>query len=343
MASAVIEQDLERRFSTWRRVALGVVVLYASCSACTGDTGDGNVALGGAGAKGGAAGVSGGAGTAGSQGVAGSAGSSNAGSGGSAGTGAAGGSGGVAGAGGAAMAALCPPGALFCDDFESATLGQPPGSPWRASTSAGSVAVDATRAFSGSKSVLATAPNGPNFRRAFIGLGSGSPVFPGAASEMYGRAMLWLEAAPSEVHWTIIQAQGPAADGTHDAEYRYGGQHGTGRLMANYETNNMVATDCWDHSQTVIPTGSWACAEWHFKVASNEMQFWLNGSEVQDIHVTDRGEGCGGNALNGQWLAPPAFNDLLLGWEQYQAWQGDIRIWVDGVAVSTERLGCPAP
>jgi hypothetical protein len=232
---------------------------------------------------------------------------------------------------------------LFCDDFEARAVGQPPDGPWRASTNAGTVAVDATRAFSGSQSVLATAPNGPNYRRAFIGLGNTSPIFPGASREMYGRVMVWLEAAPTEVHWTMIQAQGPAAAGTHDAEYRYGGQHGTGRLMANYETNNGVATDCWDHSATVIPTGSWACAEWHFVVATNELQFWLNGDEVQDIHVTDRGEGCGGNALNGQWLAPPAFDNLLLGWEHYQAWPGDIRIWMDDVAVSTERLHCPAP
>jgi hypothetical protein len=155
--------------------------------------------------------------------------------------------------------------------------------------------------------------------------------------------MIWLEAAPTEVHWTMIQGQGRAADGTHDAEYRYGGQHGTGRLMANYETNNNVKTDCWDHSETVVPTGKWACAEWRFAVATNEMQFWLDGSEVSDIHVTDRGEGCGGNDLNGQWLAPPAFDNLFLGWEHYQAWSGDIRIWLDAVAVSTERLGCPAP
>jgi len=300
-------------------------------SSCTSD-GDGGAALGGS------AGASGG--SAGSSAAAGSAGSAGASSGGAAGSSAAG-SGGLGGAG--SGVATCPAGALFCDDFEEDAVGQPPAAPWSPSTNAGTVAVDSTRAFSGSKAVLASAPNGPTYRRAFIGLGSGSPIFPGAASEMYGRAMIWLEAAPTEVHWTMIQAQGPAADGTHNAEYRYGGQHGTGRLMANYETNNNVKTDCYDHSQTVVPTGKWACAEWRFAVATNEMQFWLDGTEVQDIHVTDRGEGCGGTDLNGQWLAPPAFDNLFLGWEHYQPWSGDIRIWLDAVAVSTERLGCPAP
>ena len=304
-----------------------------SLCACTSNDGNGGSAPGGAGGSAGAAA------SAGSSGSGGSAGSAA--SGGSAGSSGSPGTGGSAGASSGSVA--CPTGALFCADFEEDALGQPPAAPWAASTNAGTVAVDATHAFSGSHAVLATAPNGPTYRRAFIGLGNNSPIFPGAATEMYGRAMIWLEAAPTEVHWTMIQAQGPAADGTHNAEYRYGGQHGTGRLMANYETNNNVRTDCYDHSATVVPTGRWACAEWRFAVASNEMQFWLDGSEVDDIHVTDRGEGCGGNDLNGQWLAPPAFNTLFLGWEHYQAWNGDIRIWLDAVAVSTERIGCPAP
>jgi hypothetical protein len=323
------------------RAYLWTCCLWAACCcACTSDSSDDAAALAGGGGSAGALGSAGSA-------AAGAAGSAGEGSGGSAGEGSSGSAGNSAGAGGlggsGGGAGLCPAGALFCDDFETDAVGQPPAEPWRASTNAGTVAVDSTRAFSGSNALLATAPNGPNYRRAFIGLGSGSPIFPGAASEMYGRAMIWLEAAPTEVHWTMIQAQGRAAVGTHDAEYRYGGQHGTGLLMANYETNNNVRTDCWDHSQTVVPTGKWACVEWRFAVATNEMQFWLDGTEISDIHVTDRGEGCGGNDLNGQWLAPPAFDNLFLGWEHYQAWSGDIRIWLDAVAVSTERVGCPAP
>jgi hypothetical protein len=154
---------------------------------------------------------------------------------------------------------------------------------------------------------------------------------------------LWLESAPTEVHWTMIQGEGLAADGSHNALYRYGGQHDTGRLMANYETTKL-STDCYKHAQkTVMPTGKWACAEWHFVVATNEMQFWLDGSEVTDLHVIDRGEGCGGNDLNGEWLAPPAFQSVYLGWEQYQPWANDIRVWVDDVVISNDRVGCPAP
>jgi hypothetical protein len=235
---------------------------------------------------------------------------------------------------------------LFCDDFEQGdTVGQFPGAPWEdATNSGGVVTVDATRAFSGSNAVRATAPGNATYRRAYMGLDSASGIFPAAAGGMYGRAMMWLDVAPTEVHWTFIEASGPATAGTHNALYRYGGQHDTGRLMANYETTNGVATDCWDHAAaTVMPTGRWACVEWRFAVATNEMQFWLDGTEVADLHVTDQGEGCGGDALDGQWLAPPAFDNLYLGWEHYQAVATDINLWIDAVVVDDARVGCPAP
>ena len=69
----------------------------------------------------------------------------------------------------------------------------------------------------------------------------------------------------------------------------------------------------------------------------------LNGTELADIHVTEMGEGCIGNALNGQWLAPPAFETLYLGWEHYQQTMNPIDLWMDDIVVNTERVGCPAP
>ena len=118
--------------------------------------------------------------------------------------------------------------------------------------------------------------------------------------------------------------------------------------MANFETTDTgPATDCYDHSATVVPTQQWACVEWHFSVATNEMEYWLNGTALEDIHVVGRPTGddvgCGGQGLNGDWLAPPAFDNLYLGWEHYQAAPMDINLWVDAVAISTERVGCPSP
>jgi hypothetical protein len=244
----------------------------------------------------------------------------------------------------------CPPNALFCDDFEDDAAGQFPAAPWQNSTGSGaSVRVDGVQAFSGRQAVHVNAPPNAGYRRGYFSLEQGSSnVFPALSRGMFGRAMMWLDATPNAVaHWTIIQAEGRAADGTHDAYYRYGGQQqGGAGIMANYETNMGVSTDCYSHSATRMPTQSWACVEWRFAVATNEMQMWLNGTELNDLHVIDRptsaGSGCLGNGVNGEWLAPPAFQTLHLGWEQYQQHSNDTNLWVDDVVISTERVGCPA-
>jgi len=262
---------------------------------------------------------------------------------------AAAGAGGVAGAGGGGpVAVACPEAALFCDDFEEAALGAV-AAPWRESVNQATVNVDELQSYSGTKAVHVNAPQAGTYHRGYFALdqGSSAGIFPAVATEMYGRAMMYLPVLPNaDVHWTFIQGEGAAApaDGIaqHNALYRYGGQHQNGaQLMANYETTAGVSTDCWDHSTTLLPVAAWTCVEWRFSGSTNEMQFWMNGTELTDIHVTGEGEGCVGNALGGQWTAPPAFQTLYLGWEHYQQTANPIDLWVDDVAVGTERLGCP--
>jgi hypothetical protein len=245
----------------------------------------------------------------------------------------------------------CSPNALFCDDFEDDAAGQFPGAPWQNNTGSGAtVRVDGIQAFSGRQAAHVNAPPNAGYRRGYFSLEQGSSdVFPALSRGMFGRAMMWLDATPNAVsHWTLIQAEGRAADGTHDAYYRYGGQQqGGAGIMANYETNAGVSTDCYSHSATRMPVQRWACIEWHFDVARDEMQIWLDGQELDDMHVVGRpttpGSGCLGNGTNGQWLAPPAFTTLHLGWENYQTSSNDRNLWIDDVAVGTERMGCPAP
>lgn len=351
---------MQRLFGCSRPV-IALSALVASCTSPPEDDGPvaGASGLGGGNTFAGSGGTGTSNGGSAPQGGRGGSAGSNAGTGGAAaGTGGSAGNSGGAGTAGAAGAgivgptsALCPEGSLFCDDFEDYTVGQPPGQPWRASLDGndnnGTVNVDATRAFSGTQAVLANAPLGNSYRRAYFALdqGSSANIFPAAAQQMFGRAMMWLEAAPGvDSHWTFVQGEGQRTDenGTYNALYRYGGQHQQGaQLMANYETTT-IATDCYQHSASTMPVGAWTCVEWRFVVASNEMQFWLNGTELTDIHTTGSGEGCGGDALDGQWLAPPAFQTLYLGWEHYQLPTRDINLWVDDVVVSTTRVLCPA-
>ncbi|HEX2733731.1 MAG TPA: hypothetical protein VHM70_19105 [Polyangiaceae bacterium] len=262
-----------------------------------------------------------------------------AGSGGAAPSDLAGGAQGLGGANGAPDTSADPCAtALFCDDFDDDSLGMPPGDPWTSDVNGGTVEVSSEHAFSGANAVHVSNSEGA-YKRAYFSV-QGAPVFPGAGAEMFGRMLMWLDATPEgSVHWTFIQGEGPSDDGSYDIYYRYGGQH-EGRLMANFETQGK-STDCWDHSDTVMPTQRWTCIEWRYATATDEMQFWLDGTELTDIHVTGMGEGCGGQDLGGLWPAPKQFEILRLGWEKYQQSEA-LNAWIDDVVVGTERVGCPA-
>lgn len=229
---------------------------------------------------------------------------------------------------------------VFCDDFDDDTVGMAPGQPWTADVNGGAVEVSSERAFSGDRSVHISNTAGA-YKRAYMSI-TGAPVFPSAGAEMYGRMMMWLDVAPRDgVHWTFIQGEGDAEADSYRIFYRYGGQH-QGKMMANFETEG-VSSDCWSHSATVTPTKTWSCLEWRFNTTTDEMQFWLDGTEVTDLHIQGQGNagtGCVNSGWTQGWPAPGAFDALRLGLEKYQD-DGVLDMWVDDVAVSTTRVGCP--
>lgn len=226
--------------------------------------------------------------------------------------------------------------AVVCDDFEQHNAGGAPSAPWDVSTNSGSVAVSTERAFSGNQSIHCQAEAG-SYAQAFITL-AGAPAFPSLGAELYGRVMIWAAATPEgSVHWSFVAADGPTSDGDR-AYYRVGGQH-DGALMNNYWTDD-AQKDCWDHSRTTLPIQTWVCLEWRFATATNEIQVWLDGKELTDLHMTGAGEGCVGEPEDVSWPAPTAFEKLGLGWTHYQnTSQKDV--WLDDVAFGNQRVGCP--
>jgi hypothetical protein len=243
--------------------------------------------------------------------------------------------------------------ALFCDSFEDDAVGQLPAAPWREETyrSGAIIEVSEKRAFSGSHSLHVLAPANAR-RRGYVAI-HGQPVFPAASRSMFGRAMFWLDAAPiaangaTSVHWTLLQGEGRSADDRNNAIYRLGGELDSGlRLKANYETTPPVRSDCRRHSARKLPLARWTCVEWHFDGARNEMQYWIDGEELTDIHVVDRGAAPDSNCahqedLHGEWLAPPAFQSLYMGFERYDVSSNDQNLWIDDVVISPRRVSCP--
>jgi len=310
----------------------------------------GQTGSGGASATGGKTGSGGGTSSGGS-----GSGGAPAGTGGAA-SGGAGGSGGAAGQAGAGGADAGGCGAaLFCDDFESYPTGAAPAGNWKTQTNMGTVTVDGAQKHSGSKSVKLTTQAASNTKTAFMKL-VGAPVFPAPMNGFYGRMMFYLQAGPtSSVHWTFVQAGGvvPNQTPSYHAVYRYGGQMpvmngGTfagSQLMASYDTPDSYggtgpSSDCYQQSNAVVaPMGKWSCVEWKFDGMNNALQIWVDGKAIDELTVMGHSMGCVNQPANYTWTAP-TFADLELGWESYQ--QDDARtLWIDDVAIGTQRLSCP--
>lgn len=215
---------------------------------------------------------------------------------------------------------------IFDDSFEYYTVGHAPLGPWSISGE-GKVRVDSTKSHTGKMSVYFESGEGFD-NRAFLKL-VGSPVFPFAYNRVTGSYYLWLEtASPDGVHWTMVQAAGPVKDESYRSEVRYGGQHQK-RLMANYDTQG-ANTDCWHHSATVIPEQQWVKVGWQFDGTNQMMRFWLNDQLIEDLTVEGKGQGCVANDLDGKWILP-VFDELMMGWVDYQTGGGTRRFWIDDV------------
>jgi hypothetical protein len=239
-------------------------------------------------------------------------------------------------AGGSGAGAKCV--AKFCDDFESHTLGQAPPAPWSTLRAGGEVLIDNKRAFSGKNSIHAftTTPSMVQ-QRAYLNLQGGS-VFETAWPVLYGRMMLWLD-HNVDAHWSLVEGQGNVSGKNFVAVTRFGGQYG--KLIAQYDnvTGNF-RTDCAKRSRTVsLPVKTWICYEWLFDSSKNAMRLWVDGKAMDDVSVNGTGESCLSNGTNGNWYLPQ-YQGIRMGWQNYQQ-IGPADVWIDDVAIGTERVGCP--
>jgi hypothetical protein len=239
----------------------------------------------------------------------------------------------------------------FTDDFEARTPGQIPGPPWKEEMydSGAVIAVDSQHAFSGRQSLHILTPANSIKRRGYVAIHLKGPL-PQLQSAMYGRLMAWLEEAPQSppgappTHWTLLQGEGRSADDRYNSIYRLGlMERGGTQLMANFETTPPVKTNCMQQSPRSLPVRRWACVEWHMAVDSDELQFWIDGKPI--THVKGHAaapHACAGHDLDDRWLAPPRFDSVYIGFERYGDTVNDQNLWIDDVALSARRIGCPA-
>jgi hypothetical protein len=242
----------------------------------------------------------------------------------------------------------CPPGALVCDDFEGYALGSDLSPNWTTEIMGGTVQVETSKPFRGTKGVRITTTLSPPNEPARTNGGplraatliKQAPLFPIAGNAFYGRVMIWLtDMPPGGVHFSNIEASGKLPDGRL-AKYGEGGMFQ--KLMAGYTIRPMgefdlPTVDCAKTSNTGVPVKRWVCVEWQFNGSNDEMHLWFDGQAQTPVDVVKTGGGC-----SVPWNAP-VFDKLFLGWRHSQPSSIDVEMWLDNVVIDTKRVGCPTP
>ncbi len=221
-------------------------------------------------------------------------------------------------------------GLLFCEDFESGTL-----NPATWTTVGTAPTIDSVQAARGSKALhIVKTGDGASYIRQ-------KKTFPALKNTYFGRAFFWFESMPAAplayAHWTILAATGTNVAG----EIRVGGQFQNGMNRFGVGTDNRGATGTgdWTNSDSdppgAVPLKQWVCVEWMHKGDTNETRFYWDAKEHPSLYTSSTKHG--GNA-NPYIL--PTFDTLWIGWSEYQTTTAKFELFVDEIALDTERIGC---
>lgn len=250
------------------------------------------------------------------------------------GTGGAAPSGGTTGTGtaGAGGPSLCPvAGTTLCDGFEGTAPGAA-GSDW---TTMGTITVDATKAYRGTKSVKfvgslayirekttftgTTKMTNNNLWVRYFFLSNQASVAAAAAGHVWYAALNSTVAnAPDDFHPL------GGSRGKLQAEIAINGD--------KYTDNRMPAAGTTSPDYPILSDG-WQC--WEFHVQSDDsFDFFMNGKEVPDMKIV-----AGKASKSGVSFSPmPTFGALSLGWQDFNG--TTLTGWIDEVAVGPNQIGC---
>lgn len=184
--------------------------------------------------------------------------------------------------------------------------------------------------------------------------------YPEVQSQMWGRMQVYLESEENSSNntpagsFTFLEVSGMSKDSANvDADTVVKYQYGiTGRgtmpttLVGAYDTSvdknfdgqSDVSTDCESSGDVKsLPTNQWACVEWHFNAAENQVEYWLDGAKI--ISIDSQGGICQGSDQAQIWQGPDKFTELRLGVMDTSSEQAH-SLYIDDVKVSTSQLGC---
>ncbi|MDX2024129.1 MAG: hypothetical protein SF187_28065 [Deltaproteobacteria bacterium] len=331
-------------------VLLSTLVI-AACSSSSNPSDD-NGSGGGGSDAGGAAGMEDKAGMGGASSSAGGKGGSNAGgsagsasggaSGGQPGTGGMAGAGGVTGTGGAIPAT--PP--AFAIDFENATVGQGPPTPFTGG-GPGKAVVDATRAWSGSKSIKVTSSANSTMFNLNV-----AKYIATNKKTAYARFMLYMDNFPGTMaggHWDVIKMLGTMRGGDFNVNgfLSFGGFADAQQKLHMFgdDTAGKGRQDCVKQAPMVFEPKKWVCVE--MKVDEEDIVNYgisLDGKPIQQYSFLwdSAASNCvpEWNIMQGKWYLPEV-NVMTFGFNHVHTQANPVTLWIDDIAVDKKPIGCP--
>jgi hypothetical protein len=79
------------------------------------------------------------------------------------------------------------------------------------------------------------------------------------------------------------------------------------------------------------------CIEWMHKGDTNETRFWWDGVEHPSLYTQPSTPHQGNPS---QPFILPQFNNVWLGWQEYQTVTQTFELWLDEIAIDKDRIGC---
>jgi hypothetical protein len=227
---------------------------------------------------------------------------------------------------------------LLCEDFEATQVGQTP-SGWQKRGDPVAVADD--EAASGTHA-LKIGPRDNGERRISRDAASLPTTHWGRV-----RFKVQLPVPDAFVHSTLVAFSGrsPAAD-MAELEVRVVDTVKESVQGFNNDGNGshfQVLYNVQPQSRGEFATGSsydwrfddaWHCAEWYIDSAQQAYRFFLDGTEIDEIAIMNGAGNYEGSEI------PSAWQELRVGWNNYQAAPPGFTAWIDDFALDDQRIEC---
>jgi hypothetical protein len=220
---------------------------------------------------------------------------------------------------------------LVCEDFEAAAIGAyPDGWDKRATGTwlGNTMGVADDDAYRGAHSLrIAGGESGAQWLSYVGGLGE-------LATAHWGRMFVKVQTPapwPAEgvLHGDVFEARGPFGEGNTNS-VRWGIVENT-RQRFQWIYNVQRSTNEFGTGTEYVYewNGEWFCMEWHHDQTTQEAALWLDGVEVEAI-TQDA-------SMNPEI---PVFDDISVGWANYQSANPEFIVHIDEIALDDERIGC---